>query len=134
MLARTRFRTDARRHLKRFQEDFVSGDNERLKYAMLELRMAIEALTYDRAIAYKKEFPPDEYETWQPQKVMAGLLEMDPMADRSRSLSYSREETEGSPPREWKRLGSEPVFNTAALKKHYHALGSYLHVQNMKRN
>ena len=133
MLHWTSFRTDARRHLNRFQEEFVSGDNNRLKYAALELRMAMEALTYARAMAYKKEFPPDEYGTWQPQKVMAVLLEFDPMADRDTSLAYGREEKEGSPPREWKRLGSETVLNMAALKKHYHALGSYLHVQNMKQ-
>ena len=132
MLHWTNFRTDARRYLGRFQEEFASGDNNRLKYAVLELRMAMEALTYARAMAYKKEFPPHEYGTWQPQKVMAVLLEFDPMADRNTSLAYGREE-EGRPPREMKMLGSESVLNMAVLKKHYHALGSYLHVQNMKQ-
>ena len=102
MLHWTNFRTDARRHLRRFQEEFASCDNNRLKYAVLELRMAMEALTYARAMAYKKEFPPQEYGTWQPQKVMTVLLNFDPMADRNTCLAYGREE-EGRPPREWKR-------------------------------
>jgi len=29
-------------------------------YSVLELRMAMEALTYDRAQGYKEEFPPSE--------------------------------------------------------------------------
>ena len=37
------FRNDAQKHLKRFEEEFGSGDNDRLKYAALELRMAMEA-------------------------------------------------------------------------------------------
>ena len=50
--------------------------------------MAMEALTYDRALAYKDEFPPDEYETWQPIKVMSVLLEIDPTTDKNSSISF----------------------------------------------
>ncbi|BCI66356.1 hypothetical protein [Acetobacter aceti] len=45
--------------------------DERLKYAALEIHMAMESLTYDHALTYKDEFPPAGYETWQPRKVMA---------------------------------------------------------------
>lgn len=47
------YRNDARKYLKRCEEELMTGENERLKYAVLELRMAMEALTYDRALAYK---------------------------------------------------------------------------------
>lgn len=53
--------------------------------------MAMEALTYDRAASYKDEFPPDEYETWQPRKVMSVLLEIDPMADKDSVLAFAIE-------------------------------------------
>lgn len=43
----------------------------------------MEALTYDRALAYKDEFPSDEYETWQPSKVMSVLFEIDPTTEDS---------------------------------------------------
>lgn len=62
-----KYRNDAREYLQRSKNELNSSDNERLKYAVLELRMAMEALTYDRALAYKDEFPPNEYETWQPR-------------------------------------------------------------------
>ena len=127
------YRNDARKHLKRFEEEFGSGDNDRLKYAALELRMAMEALTYDRALAYKDEFPPNEYETWQPRKLMAVLLDVNPMADQDSSLRLGVEEEYGGPASAMKLLGSEKVLNVATLKEHYNALGSYLHVQSMKQ-
>ena len=127
------YRNDARKNLKRFEKEFGSNDNERLKYAALELRMAMEALTYGRALAYKDELPPKEYATWQPHKLMAVLLEIDPMADQDSSLFIGQEEECGVPPPVMTSLGSEKVLNMATLRKHYHALGSYLHVLQMKQ-
>ncbi len=95
--------------------------------------MAMEALTYDRALAYKDEFPPNEYETWQPRKVMAVLLEIDPMADKDSSLAIGIEDQNGAPAPEMNSLGSEKVLDLRTLNKHYDALGSYLHVQSMKK-
>ena len=104
-----------------------------MKYAALELRMAMEALTYDRALAYKDEFPPNEYATWQPRKLMSVLLDIDPMADQDSSLRFGVQEKYSVPAPAMRSLGSEKVLNMATLKKHYDALGSYLHVQSMKQ-
>ncbi len=93
----------------------------------------MEALTYDRALAYKDEFPPSEYETWQPRKLMAVLLDINPMADKDSSLRFGVEEEHGVPTPAMTSLGSEKVLNMATLRKHYDALGSYLHIQSMKR-
>ncbi len=49
------YRNDARNSLKRAIAELAQADDERLKYAALELRMTMEALTYDRALAYKDE-------------------------------------------------------------------------------
>lgn len=127
------YRNDARKSLQRAKEKLGTGNNEDLKYAALELRMTMEELTYDRAIAYKKEFPPDEYETWQPRKIMKVLLEIDPMADKDVSLAMGVEEEYGVTPPAMNSMGSEKVLNMATLSKHYDALGSYLHVQSMKQ-
>jgi hypothetical protein len=127
------YRNDARESLKRAERELGSADDQRLRYAALELRMAMEALTYDRAIAYKDEFPPDEYETWQPRKVMAVLLNIDPRADRDCSLAFGIQENQGVPASVMTPLGSEKVLNMAALREHYDALGSYLHLPSLKQ-
>ena len=91
------YRNYARKCLKRYEEELGNSDDERLKYAALELRMSMEALTYDRALAYKDEFPPAEYETWQPRKVMRVLLDIDPSADKDSSFAFGEEEEYGVP-------------------------------------
>ncbi len=50
------YRHEAHQALNRAHEA-LEHDDTRLKYAALELRMAMESLTYDRARAYKNEFP-----------------------------------------------------------------------------
>ena len=44
----TDYRNDARRELASAKDELGSADDERLKYAALELRIAMESLTYDR--------------------------------------------------------------------------------------
>ena len=126
------YRNLARRHLDFAEEHLAQNKNPSLKYAALELRMAMEAITYDRAAAYKEEFPPEEYDTWQPRKVMAVLLEIDPMADQDSSIAIGIEEHYGVPAPEMSSLGTEKVLSLKVLKKHYDALGCYLHVQSLK--
>jgi hypothetical protein len=126
------YRNEARGFLKRAEEELETKNDQRLKHAALELRMAMEAITYDRALAYKDEFPPSEYETWQPKKVMLVLLEIDPTADKNSSLAIGIEEEYGKPAPNMQALGSEKVLNMATLKEHYDALGSYLHMPTIK--
>lgn len=127
------YRNEARRQLQRANDELASTDVQRLKYAALELREAMESLTYDRALAYKDDFPPSEYETWQPKKVMLVLLEIDPNADKDSSIAFGIEPSLGERPEVMQSLGTEKVLNMKTLKKHYDALGSYLHVQSMKQ-
>ena len=128
------YRNDARRELARAKDELASADAERLKYAALELRMAMESITYDRALAYKDEFPPAEYETWQPRKVLATLLEIDPDADKDRSIAVGSEPSPGVTPDAMQSLGTERVLNMKTIKCHYDALGSYLHVPTIKQS
>lgn len=126
------YRSLAKRHLESAKLQLNTKKELNLKYAALELRMAMEAITYDRAIAYKDEFPPEEYETWQPQKVMLVLLEIDSIADQNRSIAFAPMKHDGSVPSEMISLGTDVVLNMRVLKKHYHAIGSYLHMLSMK--
>ncbi|MES0174441.1 hypothetical protein [Mesorhizobium sp. M0006] len=129
----TDYRNQAREYLASAKAELASSDNRRLKYAALDLRFAVEALTFDRATAYKSEMPPAEFETWQPRKLMALLLEIDPSADKDSTIAVGIEETYGVLAPVMQSLGTESVFNLALLKKHYDALGNYLHVPTLRQ-
>lgn len=109
----------------------AGGEDDQLRYAALELRLAMEALTYDRAQAYAKEIPPEQMKTWQPDKVMKVLLEIEPTADSSYTLSVGEEPFTGGVPEKMQVLGTDTVFGLADLRKHYHAVGSVLHTPTM---
>ncbi|UPR35947.1 hypothetical protein ISX50_15360 [Vibrio cyclitrophicus] len=128
------YRHLAREHLKLAYNELSSSSDTRLKYATLELRMAMEAITYDRALAYKDEFPPSEYETWQPKKVLMVLLEIDGNADTSSTISIGKQPDRNTRPDTMQVLGTEKTFTLKMLKKHYDALGSYLHIISMKQS
>lgn len=126
------YRGMAREHVKIATEQLKSGNDSFLKYAALELRMAMEAITYDRAVAFKEEFPEEEYNTWQPKKVMGVLLEIEPTADMDSTISFGLQEEYGVPAKEMNLLGTETILNMKTLKCHYDALGSFLHIPTIK--
>jgi len=126
------YRGIAREHLKAATEQLETGADSALKYSALELRMAMEAVTYDRAAAFNEEFSTEEYYTWQPKKVMAVLLKIEPMADKDSTIAFGLEEECGVPARQMTSLGTETVLNMGVLKKHYDALGSFLHILTIK--
>lgn len=128
------YRNLAREHLSCAKEELNSKRDQRLRHAALELRMAMEALTYDRALAYKDEFPQSEYDTWQPRKVMLVLLEIDSSADKDSTLAVGKQTEYGKPAPDFRLLGSEVVLSMKVLKQHYDALGSYLHIQSLKKS
>lgn len=129
----TSFRQQACDALNRAKEELASNSSERLKYAALELRMAMESLTYERARIYAKELPPEEYDTWQPKKLMLLLLEIDPRADKGSSIAFGIEEVPGTAADVMTLLGAEKVLNLPTIKKHYDALGSYLHTPTIRQ-
>lgn len=127
------FRNFARKAIERAKNEIESNDSFRLRYAALELREVLEALTYDRAAAFKKEMPPEEYSKWQPRKLMAALVNIDPTLVMSSIIRVGREETFGvpPPPEQMKVLGTEHVVTVKDLKTHYDALGSFLHFPSL---
>jgi DNA-directed RNA polymerase subunit RPC12/RpoP len=132
-LVHLNFRQRARDAVDRASAELNSNSPERLKYAALELRMAMECLTYERASSYASELPPTEYETWQPRKLMQLLLEIDPRADRDSSVAFGLEDEPGKEATTMTFLGKEKVLNLATIKRHYDALGSYLHTPTLKQ-
>ena len=127
------FRQRARDALQRAKNELTSGQDERVIYAALELRMVIECVTYERAQGYEKELPPREYDVWQPERLMKELLELDPLADASGTVSFGLEDEPGVPAKEMKTLGAEKVFNMRNIKDSYNALGSFLHQPTLRQ-
>ena len=127
------FRHLARESVGRARAELASGDRARLKFAALEIRMAIESVTYERAQSYRDEIPQAEYRTWQPKKVMQLLIDIEPRAEKGSSIAYGIEEVPGVAAKEMTSLGAEQVFGLRAIKAHYDALGSYLHMPTLKQ-
>lgn len=127
------YRQQARSCLQEALRELAAGDDGRLKYAALSLRMTIEALTYARAQAYRAELDESAYETWQPRKLLEHLLEIDENADQGGVLAVGREQTYGVAPDTFSVLGEEHVLSLAQIKANYDALGSYLHLPTFKQ-
>jgi hypothetical protein len=127
----TDYRNKARRALERARAELNSNDEERLPYAALELRFAMEAITYDRAQAFKEELPYEEYSTWQPRKLVAVMAGIDPSIMKSSTLRIGVEDQPGVPSKNMKTIGTEFVLSAEDIKSHYDALGAGLHIPTM---
>lgn len=127
------YRNEARKALDRAREALASQDDTRLRHVALELRMAMEALIYARAQAYRAEIPTEELETWQPRKILDLLLSIDPTADKQVTIAVGLEGPGGERPKVMQTLGTDKPLSMTVLKKHYDALGSYLHIPTIRQ-
>lgn len=123
------YRMIARQALQRAQTELASGDPDRLEYAALQLRKAMEAVTYHRVQLYKGEIPPAVYRRWQPRDYVRYMAEIDWMASyKSWKVSFKPEHKSGQPENAWIELGMETLLTIKDLQKHYDALGNFLHI------
>ena len=72
------FRAEARQHLSAARSLLQGPGEAAARYACLELRMTIEAMTYELFQLYLKELPRSAMVHWQPGKVIRELLAADP--------------------------------------------------------
>jgi hypothetical protein len=92
----------------------------------------MEALTYDRALAFKELIPPEEFRTWQPRKLMGALLEIDPLIGMTTTtVSIGPEGMQN--PEKMITLGTDFALTLKDLKFHYDALGSYLRIPSLEQ-
>ena len=130
------FRGEARSAIKRARALTIEhAELPVLRYAALEARLAMEALTYDRALAYARDLPKSEIGTWQPKKLLAVLLSLDPSADTGRSFSMSKKPSTGTSAdfEDMFDFGTETVLNLKAIKQHYDAVSNRLHMPTIKQ-
>lgn len=127
------YRNEARKALERAKQELDSFDNHRLRYAALDLRMALEGLIYERASLYKEEVSNKKLSTWQPGKLLSLLLEIDPSADKSGELYAGIEEEYGKPAKIMNFIGKERALSLREIKRYYDRIGSYLHAPTLEQ-
>ena len=119
------FRSLARSHLSDAKRCMAEKDDRHLYYAALELRKCMEAVIYEVSKAYSDDLPVEDYSTWQPGRLLAMLIEIDPMADKTGELRMAREGPDE--PKVWRSLGTDKRLQLSEIKNNYDALGSFLH-------
>ena len=98
-----------------------------LQVAALQIRMVMEALTYERATRYAEELGPVVMNTWISRRLTGRILEIDPYADTTKTHRVGIEPSYGEGPDCMTDLGTDHAMSMATLHQHYDALGSSLH-------
>jgi transcription elongation factor Elf1 len=115
--------------LKRAQLLLDQEDVSSLRYACLELRFCIEAVTYEKLNVYANYVPAKVFKKWQPHHALKMLLQFEPDADEDLSFCISPESELGKPTGNWINLGEYRTFKLNWLNKNYNRLGNYLHME-----
>lgn len=118
-------------HIQRARESLESGDANRLAYACLELRYALERIAYQKLQLRLDKITVEEIGAWQPRRAIDRLMELvdehltqDSTLRMAPEKEYGKEATEG-----FVTIGQNKGISPRELGKHWQKLGSYLHVQ-----
>lgn len=127
------YRHEAKKQVAKARELLETSDDEVLRYACLELRMALEMVIYDLLRAYCKRSPDlADLAHWQPRPVLKALIEVDPFADRSPTINYARQGKDHSHG-PMKTLGTDNRLRLRDAAKYHHALSNFLHAPVLAR-
>lgn len=110
-----------RDHAKRAGELISSGIDTDLRYAALELRMAMEVIAYEKLRFYAARLPAAVLETWQPPQAIKLLLELEPEALYDKQFRIAEQHSEGSETGRVIFAGEHFSFKLPWLKKSYHS-------------
>jgi len=113
-------------YLNKAKTLMAAGDAGSLRYACLELRSCIEAVTYEKLRAYTPRLPRDlldDSSKWQPPKLVRLLVELEGEADQEYSVYIGR--TGSTQPMQFH--GEHRTFKTKWLSTNHRKLGSFLH-------
>lgn len=112
----------------------LAQEGPALRYACLELRLAIEALAYATLQTYaedESELVVSAQADWQPSKVLEKLLDYDPMADMALRVVMGTVEPDGT-------AGAVVMdevdrrFTAAWAGKAHRSMGSFLHQRTIR--
>jgi hypothetical protein len=110
-----------------------SGQDTALPYAALELRMAMEAIAYDKLRAYVDRLPEQVLARWQAPQAIRALLEFEPHANREKRVAFGRQDAIGVPAATMHVIGETRSFDLTWLRSAYNTLGSFLHLPSPRR-
>ncbi len=121
----TRTKPDA---YKAASELLGRNDDAVLRYVALELRRCIEAVVYEKLVAYGDLIPAEAARTWQAPQAFKALLAVEPYADKTATIAIGPQ-TEPAVPSSgpFKTLGVDLRPKAAWLQKTWNKLGSFLH-------
>lgn len=128
------FRDQAREHLAAARV-LLAQDGPALRYACLELRLAIEALAYDTLQSYGEDIGASvdkAHGDWQPSRVLAALAEHDPIGEASLGMALYILGPNGE--------RGEPLVQETDVRlsaewagKAHSAMGSFLHQRTINQ-
>ena len=89
---------EKRQHLRRAREFLGTAQLADLRHAALELRFCLEAMTSEKLRVFEKYLPRSFVErTYQAQKLLKAMKQIDPNADRGHQLYVGGRATPGVP-------------------------------------
>jgi len=119
---------DAQKHLDNAKSLLLSNNDSSVNYACLELRYCIEAIVYNKLERFKDKIPANIIATWEPNKAMKMLLQIDDAADKNCSIKFNLCGSENPSKREWHMLGEQKIPTVRWITKNYNKLGQFLHL------
>lgn len=128
---RRSYRAAGRDHLQHAKDLLAAGEDASLVYAVLQLRMALEAHVYASAENYLDELPEPQLAKWQPPALLRELLTIDPHIDTTSTISFARETSPGVAGPEWFSIGTQKKMTLKEIDRAYHRLGSFLHIETV---
>jgi hypothetical protein len=112
--------------LDRARRLLAVGDPVSLRYACLELRFALEDHAYYVLRSTASRIPSAVLDKWQPPQAMKLLLEYEPKALSSHTVTITPEPVDSQA--KSTLLGQYTALPLSRLNKLYNKLGSYLHL------
>jgi DNA-directed RNA polymerase subunit RPC12/RpoP len=98
-----------------------AGDENSLRHACLEMRLALERIVYQKLGQIGPKLPPAIFRKWQPDKALKMLRSFEPLADLDQSITFTAPNGVPFP------IGDYKMFSIDWLNKHYQKLSSFLH-------
>lgn len=110
-------------YLERAKTFIAAGDENSLRHACLEMRLALERIVYQKLGQIGAKLPPAVFRKWQPDKALKMLRSFDPKADLDMSIEITGPDGVPLP------IGDYKMFSVDWLNKNYSKLGNFLHAR-----
>ena len=115
--------SEAHACIERAKTLLASSDPASLRYACLELRMCMEAITYAKLAVYAERLPADVIYTWQPYQAVKALVELEgEEAGEEYTVRFRFGDAEA-----FECLGEHRTFDAKWLRKYWNAMSSFVH-------